>query len=74
MTVPAPLACDAVTTHDPATGSVLVKVVAVGASFWRRGHQAMLEDAGVNGPPAVLLGWARWHSQPIERGGDRPDP
>jgi len=48
VTLPAPLACDAETTHDPARRSVSVKVSGVGASFWRRGHRALLaaEDAG----------------------------
>ena len=48
MTVPQPLACDGVTTHDPTTRSVLVKVSGFGASFWRRGHRAMVaaEEAG----------------------------
>jgi hypothetical protein len=41
-TIPAPLACDGVTTYDPATRSLLVKVVGFGASFWRRGHRAMV--------------------------------
>ena len=33
VAVPAPLACDAQTTFDPATRSLLVKVSGVGASF-----------------------------------------
>jgi hypothetical protein len=43
VTVPAPLACDGETAHDPATGSVLVKVSGFGASFWRRGHAALMQ-------------------------------
>jgi hypothetical protein len=43
VTVPAPLACDGVTAHDPVSRSVLVKVSGFGASFWRRGHQRMVE-------------------------------
>jgi hypothetical protein len=41
--VPQPLACDGETVHDPVSRSVLVKVSGFGASFWRRGHSAMLE-------------------------------
>jgi hypothetical protein len=41
--VPEPLACDGETLHDPVSRSVLVKVSGVGASFWRRGHQRMVE-------------------------------
>lgn len=41
MSLPAPLACDGVTTHDPATRSVLVKVSGVGATYWRQGHAAL---------------------------------
>jgi hypothetical protein len=46
--VPAPLACDAQVTYDPATRSMSVKVSGVGSSFWRRGHAAMMaaEEAG----------------------------
>src|SRR5829696_4900164 len=46
--VPAPLACDAAVTFDPVSRSLLVKVSGFGASFWRRGHAAMLaaEEAG----------------------------
>jgi hypothetical protein len=43
VTVRAPLACDGETTHDPATRSVLVRVSGVGASFWRRGHTALMQ-------------------------------
>ena len=43
MAVPQPLACDAQTTFDPATRSLLVKVSGVGASFWRRGHAALMQ-------------------------------
>jgi hypothetical protein len=48
VTVPQPMAVDAQVTHDPATGSLLVKVSGVGATFWRRGHAAMAaaEEAG----------------------------
>jgi hypothetical protein len=53
MTIPAPLACDGVTTYDPATQSLLVKVVGFGASFWRRGHRAMVEAEGSYGAQAV---------------------
>ena len=46
--VPAPLACDGQVTFDPATRSLSVKVSGVGASFWRKGHAALLaaEEAG----------------------------
>ena len=55
MTVPAPLACDGETAHDPVSRSLLVKVSGFGASFWRRGHAAMLaaEEAGRYGAPTV---------------------
>lgn len=43
MTVPAPLACDGETAHDPVSRSLLVKVSGFGASFWRRGHAAMMQ-------------------------------
>ena len=43
MTVPQPMAVDGETTHDPATGSLLVKVSGVGASYWRRGHAALMQ-------------------------------
>jgi hypothetical protein len=43
VAVPAPLACDGATTYDPATGSVLVKGSGVGASYWRRGHAALMQ-------------------------------
>ena len=48
MTVPQPMAVDGETTHDPATRSVLVRVSGVGASYWRRGHAALMqaEEAG----------------------------
>jgi len=48
VTVPAPLACDGETAHDPVSRSVLVKVSGFGASFWRRGHAALLaaEESG----------------------------
>jgi hypothetical protein len=48
VTVPAPLACDGETAHDPVSRSLLVKVSGVGATFWRRGHAAMAaaEEAG----------------------------
>jgi hypothetical protein len=57
VTVPQPMAVDGETTHDPATRSVLVKVSGVGASFWRRGHAAMMqaEEAGRYGARSV---WA----------------
>ena len=62
MTVPAPLACDGETTHDPATRSVLVKVSGVGATFWRRHHAAMMqaEEAGRYGARSV---WAHAHGR-----------
>ena len=46
--VPAPLACDGQVTFDPASRSLSVKVSGVGATFWRRGHAAMMqaEEAG----------------------------
>jgi hypothetical protein len=55
--VPAPLACDSQVTFDPATRSVLVKVSGVGASFWRRGHAAMMqaEEAGRYGSQSVYV-------------------
>jgi hypothetical protein len=45
---------DGETTFDPVSQSVLVRVVGLGGRYWRRGHQAMMEDAGVNGPPPVF--------------------
>ena len=53
--LPTPMAVDGVTTHDPAMRSVSVKVVGVGASFWRRGHRAMVEavEAGRWDAPTV---------------------
>jgi hypothetical protein len=46
--LPKPLAADAVTTFDPTTRSLLVKLSGVGAIFWRRGRAAMVaaEEAG----------------------------
>ena len=41
--VPAPLACDGETAHDPVSRSVLVKVSGFGGRYWRRGHAAMVE-------------------------------
>jgi hypothetical protein len=41
--VPAPLACDGQVTFDPATRSLSVKVSGVGASYWRRGHAALMQ-------------------------------
>jgi hypothetical protein len=43
VTIPAPLACDGETTHDPASRSLLVRVSGVGASYWRRGHAALTQ-------------------------------
>jgi hypothetical protein len=43
VTVPRPMAVDGQTTYDPATRSVLVKVSGVGASYWRRGHAALMQ-------------------------------
>jgi hypothetical protein len=43
VAVPQPMAVDGETTHDPATMSVLVKVSGVGASYWRRGHAALMQ-------------------------------
>jgi hypothetical protein len=42
------MSVDGVTTFDPATGSVLVKVSGLGATFWRQGHAALLaaEESG----------------------------
>jgi hypothetical protein len=55
--LPQPMAVDGETTHDPATRSVLVRVSGVGASFWRRGHTAMMqaEESGRYGARSV---WA----------------
>jgi hypothetical protein len=55
VTVPAPLACDGETAHDPVSRSLLVKVSGFGASFWRRGHAAMVaaEEAGRYGTRSV---------------------
>jgi hypothetical protein len=55
--LPQPMAVDGETTHDPATRSVLVRVSGIGASFWRRGHAAMMqaEEAGRYGARSV---WA----------------
>jgi hypothetical protein len=43
VAVPQPMAVDAQVTHDPATGSLLVKVSGVGASYWRRGHATLMQ-------------------------------
>jgi hypothetical protein len=43
VAVPQPMAVDAQVTHDPATGSLLVKASGIGASYWRRGHAALME-------------------------------
>jgi hypothetical protein len=42
VTLPAPLAGDAETSHDPVSRSVLGKVSGFGAHFWRRGHAALV--------------------------------
>jgi hypothetical protein len=70
--LPQPMAVNGETTHDPATRSVLVKVSGVGASFWRRGHAAMMqaEESGRYwGAPSVYA-----HApdrREIARGGGR---
>jgi hypothetical protein len=48
VSLPQPLAVDGQVTHDPTTRSLLVKASGVGATYWRRGHAAMLkaEEAG----------------------------
>jgi hypothetical protein len=53
--LPQPMAVGGETTHDAATRSVLVRVSGVGASFWRRGHAAMMqaEEAGRYGSQSV---------------------
>jgi hypothetical protein len=51
--LPQPMACEGVTTHDPATRSLSVKVSGFGASFWRRGHARMMAEAGRFGEPVV---------------------
>jgi hypothetical protein len=63
VSIPAPLACDGVTTHDPTTRSLLVKVSGVGASFWRQGHRALLaaEESGRYGAPTV---WGAFRGPP----------
>jgi hypothetical protein len=55
VAVPQPMAVDGETTHDPASRSLLVRVSGVGASFWRRGHAAMMqaEEAGRYGSQSV---------------------
>jgi hypothetical protein len=68
--VPAPLACDGETAHDPVSRSVLVKVSGFGASFWRRGHAALLAavESGSywSAPPDVWASGAR--GEPVEGG------
>ena len=49
------MAADGEVTFDPVSRSVLVKVSGFGASFWRRGHRAMMEQAGSYNEPVV---WA----------------
>jgi hypothetical protein len=70
VTVPAPLACDGETTYDPATKSLLVKVSGFGASFWRRGHAALLAavESGSywSAPRDVWASGAR--GEPVEGG------
>ena len=74
MTGLQPLACDAATTHDPATRSVSVKVSgSVGASFWRRGHASMLADdkAGRYVDPVFASGAGRYEiarGEPVRDG------
>ena len=41
--LPAPLACDAQTTFDPASKALLVRVSGFGGSLWRRGHAALMQ-------------------------------
>ncbi len=67
MSVPQPLAVDAQTTFDPATRSLLVKVSGVGATFWRRGHAALMRDeGGYWGPRPVWADGAR--GEPVDGG------
>jgi hypothetical protein len=53
VTVPKPMAVDGETAHDPVSRSVLVKVSGFGASFWRRGHRAMVAAEEAYGAPSV---------------------
>lgn len=68
--VPKPLATAACeVTHDPTTGSLLVrpgKVAGWAGLLWRRGHQAMVEQAGSFRQPAV---WAHGARGVAERDG-----
>jgi hypothetical protein len=68
--VPQPMAVDGQVTHDPASQSVLVKVSGVGASFWRKGHAALLKavESGSywSAPPDVWASGAR--GEPVEGG------
>jgi hypothetical protein len=68
--LPQPMAVDGETTHDPATRSVLIRVSGVGASFWRRGHAAMMqaEEAGRYGA------WSVWAHAPGRRDIARGEP
>jgi DNA polymerase III delta prime subunit len=69
-----PLACDGVTTYDPVTRSVSVKVSgSVGASLWRRGHASMLaaEEAGRYAPTVFASGAGRYEiarGEPVRDG------
>jgi hypothetical protein len=57
---PAAMAADGHVTFDPVSRSVFVKPAkhaGYAGLLWRRGHQAMMEDAGRYGAPAV---WAHF--------------
>ena len=69
MTVPAPLACDGVVTHDPATKSLLVKVSGLGGTFWRRGHAVMMRDVAAGRYSASV-----WANAPGRREIARGEP
>jgi hypothetical protein len=59
--IPAPLATDGQVTFDPATRSLSVRVSGVvGATFWRRGHAALMEaeESGRYGARSARSVWA----------------
>jgi len=73
VAVPQPMAVDGLTTYDPATRSLLVKVSGVGASFWRCGHAALMQaqtagsvDEFSRAAPTVRAHGAR--GEPVQNG------
>jgi hypothetical protein len=71
--VPAPLACHAQTTFDPASKALLVRVSGFGGSLWRRGHAALTraETAGSVSEfaSAPSTGWAYGaRGEPVQDG------